>query len=156
MPRSEKEKMLAGELYRPGAPEIREDQAATKKWLLRYNAAPEVPDDVRRALLAERFGEVGSGAVIRSPFHCDYGFNIRLGNDVFLNFNCVILDVVEVTIGEGTQFGPAVQIYTADHRAIPRNAVRDLNSANPFGLAAMSGSGAAPSFSPAPPSVTIR
>ena len=100
---------------------------------------------MRRALLAERLGEVGSGAVIRSPFHCDYGFNIRLGNDVFLNFNCVILDVVEVTIGEGTQIGPAVQIYTRRPSARSgQNAVRDLNSDNPSGLAGMSGSVVAP------------
>jgi maltose O-acetyltransferase len=131
MPRSEKEKMLAGELYRPGAPEIQEDQAATKNWLLRYNAALELPSDMRRALLAERLGEVGSGAVIRSPFHCDYGFNIRLGNDVFLNFNCVILDVVEVTIGEGTQIGPAVQIYTADHPRDPAQRREGLEFGQP-------------------------
>ena len=53
------------------------------------------------------------------PFHCDYGFNISLGAGVFLNFNCVILDVVEVTIGDKTQIGPGVQILTADH---PRDA----------------------------------
>ena len=63
--------------------------------------------------------EVGDGAVIRPPFHCDFGYNIRLGPDVFLNFNCVILDVVAVTIGAGTQIGPAVQIYTADHPRDP-------------------------------------
>jgi acetyltransferase-like isoleucine patch superfamily enzyme len=55
--------------------------------------------------------------VIRAPFHCDYGFNISLGAGVFLNFNCVILDVVEVTIGDKTQIGPGVQILTADHSA---------------------------------------
>jgi maltose O-acetyltransferase len=115
MTRSEKEKMLAGEPYRPGAPEIQADQAATKKWLVRYNASLGLPSGERRALLAERLGEVGKGAVIRPPFHCDFGFNIRLGSDAFLNFNCVILDVVEVTIGDRTQIGPAVQIYAADH-----------------------------------------
>src|SRR5512137_799172 len=103
MTRSEKEKMLAGEPYRPGAPEIQADQAATKKWLVRYNASLGLPRDNRRALLAERLGEVGKGVVIRPPFHCDYGFNIRLGSYAFLNFNCVILDVVEVTIGDRTQ-----------------------------------------------------
>ena len=117
--RSEKQKMLAGELYRPGDAEIQADQAATKRWLVRYNAASAAPSGERRALLAERLGLVGEGAVIRPPFHCDYGFNIRLGRDAFLNFGCVILDVVEVEIGEGTQIGPAVQIYAADH---PRDA----------------------------------
>lgn len=58
-------------------------------------------------------------ALIRPPFHCDYGFNIHLGEDVFLNFNCVILDVMPVAIGRCTQIGPAVQIYAADH---PRDA----------------------------------
>jgi hypothetical protein len=62
---------------------------------------------------------VGDGAVVRPPFFCDYGYNIRLGEGVFLNFNCVILDVVQVTIGSGAQIGPAVQIYAADH---PRDA----------------------------------
>jgi maltose O-acetyltransferase len=118
---SEKEKMLAGELYRPASPEIQADQAATKAWLVRYNASLGLSGDARRALLAERLAEVGAGAVVRPPFHCDYGFNIRLGPDVFLNFNCVILDVAEVAIGEGTQIGPAVQIYAADH---PRDPVQ--------------------------------
>jgi maltose O-acetyltransferase len=121
MARSEKQKMLAGEPYRAHTPEIQSDQMATNDWLVRYNASLGLPSDERHALLAERFGEVGKGAIVRPPFHCDYGFNIRLGSDVFINFNCVILDVVEVSIGEGTQIGPAVQIYTADH---PRDPVQ--------------------------------
>jgi maltose O-acetyltransferase len=116
--KTEKQKMLAGELYRPDA-EIAAEQAATKAWLERYNAALAQPVPVRHALLCERLGFVGAGAVIRPPFFCDFGYNIRLGDDVFLNFNCVILDVVEVTIGDRTQVGPTVQIYTADH---PRDA----------------------------------
>lgn len=116
---SEKEKMLAGELYRPGDPEIQADLAATKDWLVRYNAALGQSAEARRALLRERFSAVGDGVVVRPPFHCDYGFNIRLGADVFLNYNCVILDVCAVSIGDGTQVGPAVQIYAADH---PRDA----------------------------------
>ncbi|MBV8851017.1 MAG: sugar O-acetyltransferase [Methylobacteriaceae bacterium] len=119
MSRSEKQKMLAGELYRPGDAEIQADQAATKKWLVRYNAALGLSAAERRVLLAECFAEVGEGAVVRPPFHCDYGFNIRLGADAFLNFNCVILDVVEVSIGEGAQIGPGVQIYAADHPRDP-------------------------------------
>jgi len=117
--KTEKQKMLAGELYRPGDAEISADQAATKTWLVRYNAALALPVSERHALLSERLGHVGAGAVIRPPFFCDYGYNIRLGDGVFLNFNCVILDVVEVTIGDRTQIGPAAQIYAADH---PRDA----------------------------------
>lgn len=119
MTRTEKQKMLAGELYRPGDPELNADAAANKAWLVRYNAALGLPVAERHALLSAHFGLVGKDAVVRPPFHCDYGYNIRLGNNVFLNFNCVILDVVAVSIGDGTQIGPAVQIYTADH---PRDA----------------------------------
>jgi len=112
--KSEKQKMLAGELYRPDA-ELGAEQAAAKAWMARYNASLAAPLTERHALLCERLGHVGRDAVIRPPFFCDYGYNIRLGDGVFLNFNCVILDVVEVTIGDRTQIGPAVQIYTADH-----------------------------------------
>ena len=117
--RTELDKMLAGELYRASAPEIQAASQDTKHWLIRYNAASSEPPAVRRALLAERLASVGDGAVIRPPFQCDYGFNIHIGEDAFLNFNCVILDVVTVTIGAGAQIGPAVQIYAADH---PRDA----------------------------------
>ncbi len=113
--RTEKQKMLAGELYRAGDAEIQADQAATKAWLARFNAASVAPPAERRAMLAERLAAVGQGAVIRPPFHCDYGYNISLGVDAFLNFGCVILDVVAVEIGDGVQIGPAVQIYAADH-----------------------------------------
>lgn len=119
MAMSEKQKMLAGELYRPGDSEILADQAAAKAWMVRYNAALAASPDERRALLAERLASVGAGAVIRPPFHCDYGYNIHLGEGAFLNFNCVILDVVEVHIGAGAQIGPAVQLYTADHPRDP-------------------------------------
>jgi maltose O-acetyltransferase len=116
--RSEKQKMLAGELYRVDA-ELAADQAATKAWLVRYNAALAQPLSERHKILSERLAQVGNGAVIRPPFFCDYGYNIRLGDGVFLNFNCVILDVAEVVIGDRTQIGPAAQIYAADH---PRDA----------------------------------
>jgi len=113
--RTEKQKMLAGEPYDASAPDIQADQAATQAWLARYNASLTASPAARHALLAERLGAVGAGCVVRPPFHCDYGFNIRLGDGVFLNFNCVILDVVEVGIGDRTQIGPAVQILAADH-----------------------------------------
>ena len=115
MARTEKDKMLAGELYDASAPEIQAELAATHRWLARYNAALDMAPSDRHALLLERLAAVGEGAVIRPPFHCDYGFNIRLGASAFLNFNCVILDVVEVTIGDRTQIGPGVQILAADH-----------------------------------------
>ena len=87
--------------------------------MVRYNASLAASAAERRILLRELLLEVGDGAVIRPPFHCDFGYNIRIGSNVFLNFNCVILDVVPVIIGAGTQIGPAVQIYSADHPRDP-------------------------------------
>ena len=136
--------MLAGALYRPGDAEIQADQAATKAWLVRYNAASAAPAAERRAILAERLAAVGPGAVIRPPFHCDYGFNISLGRDAFLNFGCVILDVAAVEIGEGVQIGPAVQIYAADHPRDPAQRRDGLEFGRPvrFGPFAWIGGGA--------------
>ncbi|NHZ80294.1 sugar O-acetyltransferase [Massilia sp. CCM 8695] len=131
---SEKQKMLAGEAYRFSDPEIQADHAAAKAWMVRYNAALAEPAPARHVLLAEGLGEVGEGAAIRPPFHCDYGYNIRLGKDVFLNFNCVILDVVGVTIGEGTMIGPAVQIYTADHPRDPEQRRAGLEFGRPVSI----------------------
>jgi maltose O-acetyltransferase len=126
MEQSQKQKMLAGQLYHANDPEIQADQQSAKAWMVRYNAALGDTADMRRELLRERLAAVGNGAVIRPPFHCDFGYNISLGANVFLNFNCVILDVVAVSIGAGTQIGPAVQIYTADH---PRDPVVRLSGA---------------------------
>lgn len=119
MDRTEKQKMLAGALYCAADAELQAELAATQAWLARFNASLGQPASQRRTLLAERLGAVGHDVDLRPPFHCDYGYNIRLGDGVFLNFNCVILDVVEVVIGDRTQIGPGVQILAADH---PREA----------------------------------
>jgi len=116
---TEKQKMLAGKLYHANDAELEADRSAAGAWMLRYNAALSASDADRLALLRELLAEAGDGAVIRPPFHCDYGYNIRIGPDVFFNFNCVVLDVVAVTVGARTQIGPAVQIYTADHPRDP-------------------------------------
>lgn len=118
---SERQKMISGLPYDPGDPELQADQTAARQWMARYNAAMGASPAERRDLLRQRMGEVGEGAIIRPPFHCDYGYNIRLGRGVFLNFNCIILDVCEVGIGDLTQIGPGVQILTADH---PRDALQ--------------------------------
>src|SRR5262245_471590 len=108
---SEKQKMLAGELYRPDDAELQAELAANHAWLAEYNGALARSTAERLDLLRRHLGLVGDGVVIRPPFFCDYGYNIRIGANAFLNFNCVILDVAPVSIGDGTQIGPAVQIY---------------------------------------------
>lgn len=130
--RSEKQKMLAGELYRATDPEIVADQAAAAAWTLRFNSAHGLAE--REGLLRERFARFGDGSVVRPPFHCDYGFNIHLGRNAFLNFGCVILDVVEVRIGDGTQIGPGVQILTADHPRDPVERATGVEWGRPVGI----------------------
>lgn len=119
MPPTEMDKMLAGDLYHAGAPEIQAAQEATRAWMQRFNASAAEGPDTRHRILSERLGAVGEGTVVRPPFHCDYGFNLRLGRGVFINFGCIVLDVVAVEIGDGTQVGPNVQLLAADH---PRDA----------------------------------
>ncbi len=113
--RAEKEKMLAGDLYSAADAELQADLAATERWLARFNATLPEPIETRRAILAERLAEIGRDAVVRPPFLCDYGYNIHLGDAVFINYNCVFLDIVSIVIGDRTQIGPGVHIYAADH-----------------------------------------
>lgn len=130
--KTEKQKMLAGELYDASSPELQADQAACHQWIAEYNASLAASSEQRHALLSRRFGSVGKGAVIRPPFHCDYGYNIHLGEGVFLNFNCIILDVTEVIIGDKTQIAPGVQILTADHPRDPRQRESGLELGRPI------------------------
>ncbi len=126
---TEKQKMLAGLWYLASDPELAAERAAAAAWMVRYNGALAASAADRLALLRAQLSAVGDGVEIRPPFHCDYGGNIRIGTGVFINFNSVILDVVGVSIGAGTQIGPAVQIYTADH---PRDPV-DRRAGAEFG-----------------------
>jgi maltose O-acetyltransferase len=130
--KSEKQKMIDGELYRPNDPQIAADIAANQAWLARYNAMLGRSTSERLAALRGQLGAVGDGCDLRPPFHCDYGYNIRLGHGVFMNFNCVILDVTYVTIGDRTQIGPNVQIYTADHPRDPVQRRDGLEFARPI------------------------
>lgn len=130
--KTEKQKMLSGEFYDPGDAELRSDSARAKRWMDRYNAAQSMEPADRRALLVELFEDVGEGCVVRPPFFCDYGSNITLGSGVFMNFNCVILDVARVSIGDQTQIGPAVQIMTADHPRDPALRAKGLESGLPI------------------------
>lgn len=106
--------------------------AAARAWMERYNGTADKSPTACHALLSERFARVGAGANIRPPFHCDYGYNITLGAGVFLNFNCVILDVVEVVIGDMTQIAPGVQILTADHPRDPAVRAQGLEFGRPI------------------------
>jgi maltose O-acetyltransferase len=128
--------MLAGELYRATGEELEADARRAAEWMDRYNASIARTPQEYRILLCEMLAEVGDGAHVRPPFHCDYGYNISLGKGVFLNFNCVILDVVKVTIGDGTQIGPGTQILTADHPRDPAQRRAGLELGRPIVIGA--------------------
>jgi maltose O-acetyltransferase len=127
---SEREKMVAGELYNALDPDLARARGRARDLCLDLNATREAQHEERRRILRELFGAGGEDAWLQPPFFCDYGFNILLGERVFFNFNCVVLDECPVRIGDFTQFGPAVQIYTALH---PLNAAvrRTLEFAKP-------------------------
>lgn len=134
--RSQKDLMLAGELYVADCPELAADARRASEWMVRYNAAGALSIAERHTLLTELFASVGDGVNIRPPFHCDYGYNIHLGAGVFMNFNCVILDVAKVCIGAGTQIGPGVQILTADHPREPELRAQLLEFGRPVTIGA--------------------
>lgn len=113
--RSEREKMLAGELYNALDPELIAARARARDLCQALNASREAEQSERRRILCELFGAGGDSVWMQPPFYCDYGGNIELGERVFFNFNCVVLDVCSVRIGSYTLFGPAVQIYTPMH-----------------------------------------
>ena len=107
--------MLAGELYDPLDPELVAARVHARDLCQDLNATREREEETRRRILVELFGAGGGEVWMQPPFFCDYGSNIYLGKRVFFNFNCVVLDVCAVRIGDFTLFGPAVQIYTATH-----------------------------------------
>jgi maltose O-acetyltransferase len=112
---TEREKMLAGELYDPFDPELVAARAHARDLCQTLNATREANVAERRQITLELFGSGGDSVWLQPPFFCDYGAHIELGERVFFNFNCIVLDVCRVRIGSYTLFGPAVQVYTPMH-----------------------------------------
>lgn len=112
---SEREKMLRGELYDPLDPELCADRRRARLLCLELNNTRDDETQERARLIRALIPAAGRGTWLQPPFHCDYGTNITLGDKVFFNFNCVVLDVAPVRIGSSVLFGPAVQIYAATH-----------------------------------------
>lgn len=110
--------MLAGELYRADDPELVGERGRCQSRLRAYN--DEVDERARSVLLRELLGRAGEGATIQPPLRCDYGYNISVGADTFINYAAIILDVAQVVIGRHVQIGTAVQILTADHPRDPQ------------------------------------
>ena len=119
MTHTERAKMLRGEPYLASDPVLVGARQRARLLWMRLNASSPEHASERLAILMELLGKVAPGAWIEPPFYCDYGTQIELDEDVFLNFACVLLDPAPIRIGAQTQLGPCVQLYTADH---PREA----------------------------------
>lgn len=132
---TEREKMLSGALYDPGDPELVAMSERAQLFMAAYNVTTRRDREKRRALLSDILGS-GGDAVIRPPFHVDYGCHIHCGAGVFLNFGCVVLDVCEVHIGDRTQIGPYVQILTADHPRDAGGRASGLENGKPIAIGA--------------------
>lgn len=112
---SEKEKMLAGDLYNAADPQLQQERRKARLLIKQLNDSRDDETALRRQVLGELLPGHGKNVCIEPPFFCDYGYNIHLGDNVFFNFNCTLLDVMTISIGNYTLIGPNVQIYTAMH-----------------------------------------
>ena len=121
---TEQERMLSGQLYNAGDPELAEKRLRAKELCRRFNDAPAADTAGREAVLRQLLGKMGEGCWIEPPFRCDYGSQVSLGDHVYANYDCIFLDVAPITIGSHVFLGPRVSLFAAGH---PLDAgVRDL------------------------------
>lgn len=118
-PRSQRDRMLAGDPYIADDPELAAEALRARQLQDRFNRTDAADDDGRRAILSELLGAFGEDSEIRPPFCCDYGSHVRIGDRVFANFGLVALDVTAITIGDDVQIGPNVQLLTPTHPVDP-------------------------------------
>lgn len=130
--KSEKEKMLSGALYNPNDKVLIADRHQARLKFRKINQISNNDIKLTNNLFRELFGKTGKGLFIEPPFYCEYGYNISLGNQVFMNFNCCILDVMEVKIGDRVMFAPNVQLYTATHPLDAKTRASWLEYAKPI------------------------
>ncbi|GHA54706.1 maltose O-acetyltransferase [Pontibacter akesuensis] len=124
--------MHSGELYDALDKQLSKERLQARLLLKALNDSREDQETERAKLLKELIPNAGEGLWIQPPFYCDYGTNIQIGERVFFNFNCVVLDVMQVTIGSRSLFGPNVQIYTATHSMDYKERASGLEYAKPI------------------------
>ncbi|WP_238403274.1 maltose acetyltransferase domain-containing protein [Paenibacillus mesophilus] len=107
--------MVNGELYRAADPELVKDRLNARRLTRLFNQSLETDDEQRNGFLRELFGSTGNQYYIEPSFRCDYGYNIHIGENFYANFDCVLLDVCEIRIGDNCFLAPGVHIYTATH-----------------------------------------
>lgn len=132
--RTEKEKMLAGELYKAWDEELRAESLHAKKLIRQFNATTEEEPERRTALLKELFGSTGENVYVEPSLRVDYGYNIHVGENFFANFDCTILDVCEVRIGDNCMLAPGVSIYTATHPIDPYERIAGPELGKPIAI----------------------
>ncbi len=130
--KTEKEKMLSGELYNALDQQLSDERLKARLLIKALNDSREDEFIERSRILRELIPGAGAGLWLQPPFYCDYGNNIKTGEKVFFNFNCIVLDVMQVTIGSRTMFGPNVQIYTATHPVNYKERASGLEYAKPI------------------------
>lgn len=116
---TEKERMLGGKLYRAFGEELRGDFKKAKRLIAEYNVTTEDEKEKRNKILKELLGGTGENFHIEPPFFCDYGCNIYVGENSYCNYECIVLDVCKVTIGDNVLIGPRVSLYAAGHPIDP-------------------------------------
>ena len=131
---TEKEKMLNGELYDASDPELVDERQRARDLTRRYNRTTPDEADCRRDILDELFGSRGEPCLVEPPFRCDYGYNIHVGDGLEVNFDCVILDVCRVDIGDDCLIGPGVHMYTATHPVDPEKRAAGLEYGKPVAI----------------------
>jgi len=129
---TEREKMVAGELYRGDDPDLVASRAEARRLTARLAATDPADATARFGVLAALFATVGEGTVVEAPFHCDYGWNTTLGERVYVNAHCTFLDCAAIELGELTMLGPAVQLCGATHPVDPDERESGLEYAEPI------------------------
>jgi len=128
---TQRERMLAGDLYMADDPELRADYARAQTLVAAFNETQGDDVEALTKILRALLGHFGDGAIIRPMFRCDYGSNIRIGARSFVNYECVFLDCNTILIGEEVQIAPGVHIYTASHPLDAATRRSGLESAQP-------------------------
>lgn len=129
---TEREKMLAGQLYDVADPELVSLRRHARLLFEQYNRSSVREGEKRRLLLEQLLGSLGSSCTIEPDFRCDYGCNIHVGENFYANFGCVILDVAEVRIGSNCLLGPGVSLFTATHPVEPELRLKGLELGLPI------------------------
>ena len=112
---TEKEKMIQGLLYDSSDPELAASRTRAQKITKEYNQTERPDKTLRYDLLKELFGHIGERCYIEPTFRCDYGYNISVGENFYMNYDCLLLDIAPITIGDNCMIAPGVHIYSATH-----------------------------------------